>query len=459
MAKSKTIYLCQNCGYETPAWYGVCPQCGAYGSFEEGVSTASALKKKEKQRAVSSVSIAASLSNVSFHEESRFSTSIAEMDRVLGGGIVVGSLVLVGGEPGIGKSTLLLQVAQNVSQHKKVLYVSGEESMQQIKLRAQRLSSAPCEMLLVNTNDLEQVETELERTKPEFVVIDSIQTMASSEISSAQGSVSQIKEVTAKLMEIAKQKNISIFVVGHVTKEGSIAGPKVLEHLVDTVIYFEGERYHSYRMLRAVKNRFGSTNELGMFEMTGKGLVEVENPSGVMLDEKPKDVAGSVVVATMEGSRPILLEVQALVSPSSFAVPRRTATGVDFNRMNMLLAVIEKKAGLHIQNQDVYINLTGGFQNSEPSTDLGIIMAVASAYKGIPVGEDTVIFGEVGLTGEIRSVQNAEKRVREAKKLGFQKVILPKNNCREKMADGICTIGVENIFEALKMISVASQKR
>ena len=450
MSKIKRVYICKECGNQTTSWYGICPNCHSYASLEEKEVKASELKKSKRTGKDSPSSLSMPLSKVEFQDERRFSTTIEELDRVLGGGIVKGSLVLVGGEPGIGKSTLLLQVAHHISRQKKVLYFSGEESTQQIKLRAERLFDEDCDMYLCNSNELEQLESEIESYHPDFVIVDSIQTIFSSELDSIQGSVSQVKEVTARLMELAKKKQISIFLVGHVTKEGYIAGPKVLEHLVDTVIYFEGERYHSYRMIRAVKNRFGSTNELGMFEMTNKGLVQILNPSAMLLSEKPQGESGSVIVATMEGSRPILVEVQALVSASNFSVPRRTATGVDFNRVNMLLAVLEKKVGLKLQNQDVYINLTGGFQNNEPSIDLGIILAVASSYKGTPMGEDTVVFGEVGLTGEIRSIQNAGKRVTEAKKLGFQKVILPKNNLKESMPDGIELVGIRHVFELFR---------
>lgn len=452
MAKNKQIYICRDCGFESPSWYGVCPECNAYGSFEEETVSTEKFKSKGKLKKSDSNVQAVAMKQVRQEEEERFSSLIGELDRVLGGGIVSGSLVLVGGEPGIGKSTLLLQVAHNVSKTKKVLYISGEESQQQIKLRAQRLYSDVSDFLVCNTNDLAQVELEISQSRSQFVIIDSVQTISCAELSAVQGSVSQVKEVTARLMEIAKGRQISIFLVGHVTKEGSLAGPKVLEHLVDTVIYFEGERYHSYRMIRAVKNRFGSTNELGLFEMTGEGLKEISNPSALMLSEKPVDTAGSVIVATMEGSRPIMNEVQALTSSSFFPVPRRTATGVDYNRMNMLLAVLEKKAGLRIQNQDVYVNLTGGFRNSEPSIDLAIILAVASSYRNIPIGEDTVIFGEVGLTGEIRSVQHVNKRVAEAKRLGFKKIVLPFNQCKDFHRDEVELIGVKDIGEAIRKV-------
>lgn len=451
MAKLKQIYICQSCGLESSSWYGICPECNAYGSFEEEIVSAKVLKSKEK-KAGSLSSRAISISSISHKDEVRFSTGIGEFDRVLGGGIVKGSLVLVGGEPGIGKSTLLLQVAYNISRTKKVLYVSGEESEVQIKLRSNRLFSSSFEMMICNTNEFEQLESEINNHGSDFVIVDSIQTISAKELNSIQGSVSQVKEVTSRLMELAKSRGISVFVVGHVTKEGNLAGPKVLEHLVDTVIYFEGERYHSYRMIRAVKNRFGSTNELGVFEMTGEGLKEIINPSALMLSEKPINTPGSVIVATMEGSRPIMNEVQALTSQSFFPVPRRTATGVDYNRMNMLLAVLEKRAGFQIQNHDIYVNLTGGFRNNEPSIDLAILIAVASSYRTIPVGEDTVIFGEVGLTGEIRSVHNANKRIAEAEKLGFKKVVLPFNQVKGFDKSNLELIGVRSVDQAIKKI-------
>ena len=382
------------------------------------------------------------------------STGMGELDRVLGGGIVQGSLVLVGGDPGIGKSTLLLQVCRNLSDAgKKVLYISGEESLQQIRLRAERMGSFTEHLLILCETDLQAIRETITRLQPQVVVIDSIQTMYNESVSSAPGSVSQVRESTGVLMQIAKTQNITIFIVGHVTKEGVVAGPRVLEHMVDTVLYFEGDRYASYRVLRGVKNRFGSTNEIGVFEMRGSGLAEVANPSEYMLEGKPENASGSVVACTMEGTRPVLLEVQALVCQSSLAFPRRTADGTDLNRVNLLMAVLEKRAGLRVSSCDAYINIAGGIRMNEPALDLGIVLAVASSMKDTPIDEKTIAFGEVGLSGEVRSVTMSEQRVREAKKLGFDTVILPMS-CMKQAArvDGIHLTGVRNVREAIQAI-------
>jgi len=382
------------------------------------------------------------------------STGMGELDRVLGGGIVQGSLVLVGGDPGIGKSTLLLQVCRNLSDAgKKVLYISGEESLQQIRLRAERMGSFTENLLILCETDLQAIRETITRLQPQVVVIDSIQTMYNESVSSAPGSVSQVRESTGVLMQIAKTQNITIFIVGHVTKEGVVAGPRVLEHMVDTVLYFEGDRYASYRVLRGVKNRFGSTNEIGVFEMRTSGLAEVANPSEYMLDGKPENASGSIVACTMEGTRPVLLEVQALVCQSSLAFPRRTADGTDLNRVNLLMAVLEKRAGLRVSSCDAYINIAGGIRMNEPALDLGIVLAVASSMKDTPIDEKTIAFGEVGLSGEVRSVTMPEQRVREAKKLGFDTVILPKS-CMKQAArvDGIHLTGVRNVREAIQAI-------
>ena len=382
------------------------------------------------------------------------STGMGELDRVLGGGIVQGSLVLVGGDPGIGKSTLLLQVCRNLSDAgKKVLYISGEESLQQIRLRAERMGSFTEHLLILCETDLQAIRETITRLQPQVVVIDSIQTMYNESVSSAPGSVSQVRESTGVLMQIAKTQNITIFIVGHVTKEGVVAGPRVLEHMVDTVLYFEGDRYASYRVLRGVKNRFGSTNEIGVFEMRGSGLAEVANPSEYMLEGKPENASGSVVACTMEGTRPVLLEVQALVCQSSLAFPRRTADGTDLNRVNLLMAVLEKRAGLRVSSCDAYINIAGGIRMNEPALDLGIVLAVASSMKDTPIDEKTIAFGEVGLSGEVRSVTMPEQRVREAKKLGFDTVILPMS-CMKQAArvDGIHLTGVRNVREAIQAI-------
>ena len=381
-------------------------------------------------------------------------TGMGELDRVLGGGIVQGSLVLVGGDPGIGKSTLLLQVCRNLSDAgKKVLYISGEESLQQIRLRAERMGSFTEHLLILCETDLQAIRETITRLQPQVVVIDSIQTMYNESVSSAPGSVSQVRESTGVLMQIAKTQNITIFIVGHVTKEGVVAGPRVLEHMVDTVLYFEGDRYASYRVLRGVKNRFGSTNEIGVFEMRGSGLAEVTNPSEYMLEGKPQDASGSIVACTMEGTRPVLLEVQALVCQSNLAFPRRTADGTDLNRVNLLMAVLEKRAGLRVSSCDAYINIAGGIRMNEPALDLGIVLAVASSMKDVPIDEKTIAFGEVGLSGEVRSVTMPEQRVREAKKLGFDTVILPMS-CMKQAArvDGIHLTGVRNVREAIQAI-------
>ena len=394
------------------------------------------------------------LSEIEMNQTARMSTGMGELDRVLGGGIVQGSLVLVGGDPGIGKSTLLLQVCRNLSDAgKKVLYISGEESLQQIRLRAERLGSFTENLLILCETDLQAIRETITRLQPQVVVIDSIQTMYNESVSSAPGSVSQVRESTGVLMQIAKTQNITIFIVGHVTKEGVVAGPRVLEHMVDTVLYFEGDRYASYRVLRGVKNRFGSTNEIGVFEMRTSGLAEVANPSEYMLDGKPENASGSIVACTMEGTRPVLLEVQALVCQSSLAFPRRTADGTDLNRVNLLMAVLEKRAGLRVSSCDAYINIAGGIRMNEPALDLGIVLAVASSMKDTPIDEKTIAFGEVGLSGEVRSVTMPEQRVREAKKLGFDTVILPMS-CMKQAArvDGIHLTGVRNVREAIQAI-------
>ncbi|KKY00766.1 DNA repair protein RadA, partial [Paraclostridium benzoelyticum] len=387
-------------------------------------------------------------------KEQRFSTCINELDRVLGGGVVKGSLVLVGGDPGIGKSTLLIQVSSNVANSgKKVLYISGEESASQIKMRAQRLGIKSDNLYIFAENNLSIIEAHLESVNPDLIILDSIQTVFSPEITSAPGTVSQIKEGTSRFMKISKKMGISTFVVGHVTKEGALAGPKVLEHMVDTVLYFEGERFNTYRLIRAVKNRFGSTNELGVFEMREVGLVEVENPSKILIAEKPKDVAGSIIISTVEGTRPMLLELQALASPTSFGIPKRTATGVDYNRVSLLMAVLEKRVGMQIQNQDIYINVVGGIKINEPSIDLGIVMAIASSFRNIPIDGNVAITGEVGLTGEVRAVSFIEKRIAECKKLGFTKIVIPKSNYEAvKGVKGIEICPVDSVRQAINMV-------
>ena len=451
MAKGKkSVFFCQNCGHEENKWLGQCPMCKEWNTFvEEPVS----FSKSASAKQIKDAEVVA-LKHVETDQEERIKTKIEELDRVLGGGIVPGSLLLVGGDPGIGKSTLLLQVCQRLCEDKhQVLYISGEESLKQIKLRANRMGEFTEDLLLLCETNLEIVKNVIQKRKPEVVIIDSIQTMYSEEVASAPGSVSQVRESTNVFMQLAKGLGISIFIVGHVTKEGTVAGPRVLEHMVDTVLYFEGDRHASYRILRGVKNRFGSTNEIGVFEMRQNGLVEVENPSEFMLNGKPENASGSVVACSMEGTRPILIEIQALVCSSSFGMPRRTAAGTDYNRVNLLMAVLEKRVGIHLSNYDAYVNIAGGIKMNEPAVDLGIVMAVVSSYKNQPIDEKTIVFGEVGLSGEVRAVNMPEQRVAEAKKLGFTTCIMPEVS-REvvKNIKGIKIIGVKTINEALKVL-------
>ncbi len=450
MAKTKQVFFCQECGFESAKWMGQCPGCKAWNTFvEERVVTGT---RKSAAKAASSVP--ASILEVTTGKEIRIGTGMKELDRVLGGGIVKGSLVLIGGDPGIGKSTILLQVCRRLTADgHKVLYVSGEESMQQIKMRAERLGEFQRDMYLHCETDMNVIENAIEQVGPEVVVIDSVQTMALEEVSSAAGSVSQVREVTNRLMQLAKQKNVAIFLVGHVTKEGTVAGPRTLEHMVDTVLYFEGERSSVYRILRGVKNRFGATNEIGVFEMKNNGLSEVMNPSEVMLEGRPVDASGSTVVCSMEGTRPLLIEIQALVAQTNFQMPRRTTVGIDFNRVNLLMAVLEKRAGIHLGSCDAYVNLTGGIRLSEPAIDLGIVLALVSSYRNRPVDEHTIIFGEVGLTGEVRGVGMAEQRAKEAAKLGFTTCILPASNAANiSTIHGMRLIGVSNVKEAIDLI-------
>lgn len=452
--KGKTVFFCQECGYESAKWLGQCPGCRKWNTFVEEKVTVSAKTKEKKTTAGGS--LPTRLFDISTKEEERIQTGIKELDRVLGGGIVKGSLSLVGGDPGIGKSTLLLQVCRNlVNQKRKVLYISGEESLRQIKMRAERLGSFQDELLLLCETDMDMIQNAIEQTAPEMVVIDSIQTMCSDEVSSAPGSVSQVREVTGRLMMISKKTGTAVFIVGHVTKEGVVAGPRTLEHMVDTVLYFEGERHAAYRVLRGVKNRFGSTNEIGVFEMRKEGLIEVENPSAFLLNGRPLDASGSVVVCSVEGTRPILIEIQALVAPTNFQLPKRTAVGIDYNKVSLLMAVLEKKAGLRLGGCDAYVNLAGGMKLAEPAMDLGIVMAIASSYKNRAVDPGTIIFGEVGLTGEVRGVSQAEMRMREAKKMGFNRCIMPLSNVEaivEPEQIGIQLVGISNVLEALDYI-------
>ena len=450
-AKSSTVFFCGECGYESTKWMGQCPACKQWNTFtEEKVVThhsgaRASVKSDNKPRL---------LSEIDTTSEERIHININELDRVLGGGIVPGSLVLVGGDPGIGKSTLLLQVCKNLSDSgHDVLYVSGEESLAQIKMRSKRIGDTFDKLSIFAETNLSLIETTIRNSKPEVVVIDSIQTMFSEDISSAPGSVSQVREATNIFLQLAKGMNISIFIVGHVTKEGTVAGPRVLEHMVDTVLYFEGDRFASYRVLRAVKNRFGSTNEIGVFEMRSEGLIEVKNPSEYMLAGRPRDAKGSVVICSMEGTRPILLEIQALVCRTSFGIPRRQATGTDYNRVNLLMAVLEKKMGLTLSDCDAYVNVTGGMKIQEPGADLGIAMAIVSSFRNAQIDEHTLVFGEIGLSGEIRSVSNAEQRVTEAIKLGFTRVILPKSSLDVmQIKTDIELVGVSTLEDALKLI-------
>lgn len=452
MAKGKTVtvYFCQSCGYESSKWMGQCPGCREWNTFvEENVDKKAIGKGRHNED--SQASRPYKLSEIDMQEKERIRTHFPELDRVLGGGIVPGSLVLVGGDPGIGKSTLLLQVCRNLADGMTVLYTSGEESLQQIKMRAQRIGTFTDRLLLLCETNLERISQVIEQQKPRVVIIDSIQTMYNEEISSAPGSVSQVRESTGRLLQIAKGMGVTVFIVGHVTKEGVVAGPRVLEHMVDTVLYFEGDRHAAYRILRGVKNRFGSTNEIGVFEMCEEGLREVENPSEFMLNGKPQGASGSVVACSMEGTRPVLLEVQALVCHSNFGIPRRTAAGTDLTRVNLLMAVLEKRGGLSLANCDAYVNIAGGIRMNEPAIDLGIVMALASSFRDKAIDEKMICFGEVGLSGEVRAVNMAQQRVLEAKKLGFTSCMLPKV-CVPGLTDtsGIKIIGVENIQEAIR---------
>ena len=472
MAKGKTsVFFCQNCGYESAKWMGQCPGCKEWNTFVEETIDKKSISSAGKRRTSEVTPIP--LSKIQSSDEERTTTGMPELDRVLGGGIVKGSLVLVGGDPGIGKSTLLLQVCHNLcngagegtksssEEGRHVLYISGEESLQQIKLRADRLGEFSDALELLCETNLEVIREVIERGKPQVVIVDSIQTMYSDEVGSAPGSVSQVREATGVFMQIAKGMGISIFIVGHVTKEGVVAGPRVLEHMVDTVLYFEGDRHESYRILRGVKNRFGSTNEIGVFEMRSEGLVEVENPSEYMLSGKPKDASGSVVACSMEGTRPVLLEIQALVCHSFFNNPRRTATGTDYNRVNLLMAVLEKRLGMQLSDCDAYVNIAGGIRMTEPAIDLGIVLAIISSKLDLTIDERTICFGEIGLSGEVRGVSMAEQRVMEAKKLGFETCILPQV-CKDSLLstgaaahsrlNGIALVGVSNVKEALDAI-------
>ena len=453
MAKEKVIYYCQSCGAESSKWMGQCPVCKEWNTLvEEVVSSKKGARSVNRQEIKAKVT---KLKDIETTKEERIRTKIGELDRVLGGGIVSGSMILVGGDPGIGKSTLLLQVCKHLADDgRKILYVSGEESLQQIKIRAERIGKFTDSLSLLCETNLDIIGEIVKREMPEIVVIDSIQTMYNENVASAPGSVSQVRESTGTLMQMAKGLGIAFFIIGHVTKEGVVAGPRVLEHMVDTVLYFEGDRHAAYRILRGVKNRFGSTNEIGVFEMRSAGLKEVENPSEFMLGGKPEGASGSVVACSMEGTRPILLEVQALVCHSNFGIPRRTAAGTDFNRVNLLMAVLEKRVGLQMGACDAYVNIAGGIKMNEPAIDLGIVLALVSSYKNRPIDEKTICFGEVGLSGEVRAVNMAEQRVLEAKKLGFSTCILPEvSKAAMKEIEGIRLIGVKNVKDAITYVT------
>jgi DNA repair protein RadA/Sms len=449
----KTVYTCQACGYETPKWMGKCPDCGEWQSFVEEAKASKRAPGFAGKSAVASAEVIA-VSAIDSQDESRILTGIKELDRVLGGGLVPGTLILIGGDPGIGKSTLMLQAMHGLSQEgQKVLYVSGEESVRQLGLRSKRLSTLSADILAVSEIEIDAILAIVEKTRPGVIVIDSIQTMYSADLTSAPGSVSQVRESAMRLMLMAKQKGIPTFLVGHVTKEGAIAGPRLLEHMVDTVLYFEGDRNHVFRILRAVKNRFGSTNEIGVFEMKENGLNEVDNPSAIFLSERPEASPGSVVTSSMEGTRPILVELQALASSTNLGTPRRTILGLDQNRVALLVAVMEKKLGMHLLGHDIFMNVAGGVRIDEPGVDLGIVSAIASSFLDQPVMEGTAVVGEVGLTGEVRAVGQIETRAGEMKKMGFTRCLVPRNNL-ERMAivKGFDLIGVRNISEAMEAL-------
>ena len=456
MAKLKTKYKCRSCGYISASYLGRCPNCGAWNQFEketEAVQNRSTKGSPSRLIKKTGISEPVKLGNVKAEKEERIKTSMAELNRVLGGGIVPGSLVLIGGDPGIGKSTLMLQIMSELADQYKVLYVSGEESANQIKLRADRLGLPANDMMLYPETDMEDIRQQIADLEPDFVVIDSIQTMNEPSLDSMTGSASQVREVTSELMKIAKMDAITVFVIGHVTKEGAIAGPKILEHMVDTVLYFEGDEHHAYRILHSVKNRFGAANEIGMFEMVNKGLQEVTNPSAVFLDERLPKSTGSAIVVSLEGTRPILAEIQALVTPTAFGYAKRTTSGIDYNRAGLLLAVLEKRGNLMLQNQDVYLTATGGIRLNEPAVDLAVVMAIASSYKDQEILPTDCFVGEVGLTGEVRRVNQIAARIKEAAKTGFKRIFIPKHNMRASLKNsGIEVIPVASIPQALKVV-------
>ncbi len=453
-AKAKTYYICSECGYESAKWYGKCPSCGEWNSMNEEVKSAI---PKTLGSAVGITSGTAGmrpvkLAEISSSEEERYHTGLSELDRVLGGGIVKGSLILMSGDPGIGKSTMLLQICQYLGERYRILYVSGEESARQIKLRAARLQVSSENLLLLTETNLQAVLEHIRLEKPDLVIIDSIQTMNHTELSSSPGSVTQVRECTNGLMQVAKSLEIPTIIVGHVNKDGAIAGPKVLEHIVDAVLYFEGDRHMTYRILRAVKNRYGSTNEIGVFNMTQRGLEQVDNPSQMMLSGRPENVSGTAVTCIMEGSRPIMAEIQALATTTGFGNPRRMATGFDYNRIALLLAVLEKRAGYYFSNLDVYVNIVGGLRIDEPSADLAVAIALISSLKDVPIEEQTIAIGEIGLAGELRAVSHVEERITEAMRLGFTKCIIPYHNYKNLMLNhsAIQVIGAKDVRAAFE---------
>lgn len=450
-AKSKVIYQCSECGYESAKWAGKCPECGAWNSMEETVRETASAQRGVAVRSVSAFSRAVAINEISTTDEHRYYTGLSELDRVLGGGIVKGSLVLISGDPGIGKSTMLLQICEYLGRELKILYVSGEESARQIKLRAARLGVQSPNLMILTETDVQYIVEEIRSEKPDLVMIDSIQTMNHTELNSSPGSITQVRECTNVMTHCAKSMDIPIIIVGHVNKDGAIAGPKVLEHIVDAVLYFEGDRQMTYRILRAVKNRYGSTNEIGVFDMGENGLRQIENPSQAMLSGRPKDVSGTCVTAVMEGSRPILAEIQGLATTSGFGTPRRMSTGFDYNRMALILAVLEKRAGYYFSNLDSYINVVGGLRIDEPAVDLAVAMALVSSLKDTPIREDTAVFGEIGLAGELRSINRADLRISEAARLGFTRCVLPYHNLKNlSNTAGIEIIGAKNIREAFE---------
>ena len=450
MAKIKSVYICSECGYESPKWFGKCPGCGEWNTMNEEIKNT--VKSVSASKTINTKhSFPKNLTEISMEDEVRFDTGFCELNRVLGGGIVKGSLILLGGDPGIGKSTILMQICQKLTDI-KILYVSGEESLRQLKLRANRLGVNNDNLLLMTETDVEIITEQINSIKPDLVMIDSIQTMTLSELSSSAGSITQVRECTNVIMRSAKGLDIPVIVVGHVNKEGSIAGPKVLEHIVDTVLYFEGDKQLSCRILRAVKNRYGSTNEIGVFEMTDKGLTEVENPSQMLLSGRPTNVSGTCVTCSLEGTRPILAEVQGLVTQSGYGNPRRMCTGFDYNRLALLIAVLEKRAGYYLSNYDAYVNIVGGFRIDERAADLAICMALISSLKDVKISDDAIAFGEIGLAGEIRSVSQVQQRINEAVRLGFTKIVIPYHNAKNIDNQGVDVIGVKNIRQAFEVL-------